>query len=412
MKNPIYEHSHLIHHHQDESTYLFAHNVIKMMWASMVSLFIPSFLYIYIWLDIWEIMIFMAMMSLANLFISVFLWWPLLQKYWPKIMMIIGTFFFGLYLWVLYLSQTYYYLVFLAPLLAWAYTGLFWVSFHYNSLIIRTHAKNFWSMYTNFAIFSNIGIAFWPVLWWFLTTHYDISRMVGIAIVLVLLSIIPLLLYKEDSSIVKNTTYSIKIFFSQLYMLIKENKTKIIYKTFAVISYNNVVASIIWPLLVFLFVHDFQKIWIIGSATTIITIILLYVVSKIDKDTNKRYIKALTLIQSGNRNLWAILTILGFLISPFIIVVDVIQKVLSNVNDNTIDKFFFDYADNDYKENKLYPILLREIGIHGTKVLLFLFLGVLYYYFPVTSFTLVLPMIVTIILVTLSRSIIKTSELK
>jgi hypothetical protein len=90
----------------------------------------------------------------------------------------------------------------------------------------------------------------------------------------------------------------------------------------------------------------------------------------------------------------------------------VIQKVLSNVNDNTIDKFFFDYADNDYKENKLYPILLREIGIHGTKVVLFLFLGVLYYYFPVTSFTLVLPMIVTIILVTLSRSIIKTSELK
>jgi hypothetical protein len=84
--------------------------------------------------------------------------------------------------------------------------------------------------------------------------------MVGIAIVLVLLSIIPLFFYKEDSSIVKNTTYSIKIFFSQLYMLIKERKTKIIYKTFAVISYNNVVASIIWPLLVFLFVHDFQKI--------------------------------------------------------------------------------------------------------------------------------------------------------
>jgi hypothetical protein len=100
------------------------------------------------------------------------------------------------------------------------------------------------------------------------------------------------------------------------------------------------------------------------------------------------------------------------LISPFIIVVDVIQKVLSNVNDNTIDKFFFDYADNDYKENKLYPILLREIGIYSTKIILFLFLAVLYYYFPVTPLTLVLPMIITVVLVTLSRSIIKTSELK
>jgi hypothetical protein len=90
--------------------------------------------------------------------------------------------------------------------------------------------------------------------------------------------------------------------------------------------------------------------------------------------------------------------------------IDVIQKVLSNVNDNTIDKFFFDYADNDYKDNKIYPVLLREIGIHGTKIILFLCLALLYYYFPVSTFTLVLPMIVTILLVTLSRSMIKSTD--
>lgn len=410
MKNPIYEHTHIVHHHPDSSIYLFVHNVIKMMWASMISLFIPSFLYTYVWLDIRQIMIFMAVMSFSNLSIGIFVGWPLLQRYWPKIMMIIGTFFFALYLWVLYLSKIYYNFVFIAPLFAWIYTWLFWVSFHYNNAIIRTHTKNFGTTYTNFAIFSNIGIAFGPFVWWFLTTYYDVSWMVGVAMILVLLSILPLVLYKEDTSIVKNTNYSIKSFFRHLYLLIQEQKTKVIYKTFAVVSYNNVVASIIWPLLIFLFVHDFQKIWIIGSATTIGTIIVLYIIGKIDKDANKTYIKISTLIQSWNWNIWAISTILWLLVSPLIMMIDVIQKVLSNVNDNTIDKFFFDYADNDYKDNKIYPVLLREIGIHGTKILLFLFLALLYYYFPVSTFTLVLPMIVTITLVTLSRSIIKSTD--
>jgi MFS family permease len=408
MKNPIYEHSHLVHHHHpDSSTYLFAHNVIKMMWASMISLFIPSFLYIYVGLDIRQIMMFMAIMSFVNISVSIIVGWPLLQKYWPKIIMIVGTFFFALYILIIYLSKIYYDFIFLGPLFSWIYTWLFWTSFHYNNATIRTHAKDFGSMYTNFAIFSNIGIALGPVIWWFLITYYEVSWIVTVSITLILFSIIPLMLYQEDFAIIKNTNYSIKTFFEHLYLLIKEKKTKVIYKTFAVVAYNNIIASIIWPLLIFLFVSDFKKIWIIGSATTICTILVLYIMGKIDKDTNRSYIKMFTLIQSWNRNIWAISTILWLLISPLIIMIDVIQKVLSSVNDNTIDKSFFDYTDSEYKDSKIYPVLLREIALHGTKIILFLFLALFYYHFPVSTLTLVIPMIVTILLVTLSRNILK-----
>lgn len=381
-----------------------------MLWASMISLFIPAFLYSFLGLPIWQIMIFMAVMSSMNVIISVFVSGPLLQRFTPKSIMIVWVIFFSWYLFLLYLSQTYYWYIYLAPIIAWIYNGLFRVSFNYNSILEHKNNPNFDKTYVDFAIFSNIGIAFGPFIWWYITFQYGIVMTLWIATILVILSIIPLIFYKSKKENNHRKEVSIKEFLDTLWFTIKQKKTKTIYKTFLMVAYNNIIAGVVWPLLIFLFVHEFQKIWFISTITTIITILILYILSRLQQ--NKKHIKVVTIMQSLNRNAWAIFTIIGFLISPIIIFIDTIQKILSNINDNTLDELFFDYADNDDSKeySKLYVILLRDISLHGSKIWLFLILAIIHYYYPVSIFTLIVPMMITVLLVKLSWEIIKANK--
>ena len=350
-------------------------------------------------------MLFMALMSVSTLFFDIFITWPLLKRVWPKKMMIIGTLLLALFLGVLFLSNIYPQLIFLAPLCAGAYTWCFWLSFHYNTSLIHDKDKHFSATYTNFAIFSNIGIACGPLLWWFLTSQYGIGWSVGIAFVLVFLSVVPLYFYEDIHARPKDATISLWEFLSRFRWVVREEKSKIIYKTFAFVGYNYIIAGVIWPLLIFLFVTDFQKIGIIGSCTTMITILLLYVIWRQRKDT-PTIIKTFSTIQWWNWNIWGIVTLLWLLINPLIVVIDIIQKASTGVSDNTVDKYFFDHMSDD-KDDKIYALLMREIGIHSMKIIFLVVFSVMYRLFPVSIATLSLPMIISLVLVVLPRSVVK-----
>lgn len=81
---------------------------------------------------------------------------------------------------------------------------------------------------------------------------------------------------------------------------------------------------------------------------------------------------------------------------------------MTNVNDNTIDKSFFDYIQKEKytDENiRIYNIIIREMGIHGSRIIVLCLLAIIYTILPITSTTLAIPMFISIIAITLQYSL-------
>lgn len=385
---------HIIGYDVKDKKDLFIHAAIKYFGLGMMGIFLPALLFQTYGLSLAMIFLFFGISSLCIVPLHLYITGDLVSKRGSKWAMLIGICMLLGFLLCLRGLQSYYSTILLcvtAALLGW-FTAFYRTGYHYD---MSQYAKtdHFGSKVANLNIIITISSAIAPLLAGIVIDTYWIGVNISIAIVIVAISLIPLM---RSSHKHKAQLFNRQKLWKFLYQWIGRDS----FITFGALSYYKMVSMIIRPLLIFLLVGNYTKLWLITTATTIITIIIMYILGKyMDQNQDRKIMKAALFFESINRLAASVTLGLSLLTSVIVGVLDLIHRLSSKSAETTLSKTLYVSA-HDNTDNPIYMIVIHEISHHAIRAVSLIILASIFTLRPY-NWLLIIPVIIMLIAIPL-----------
>lgn len=354
------------------------HVLIKLIGLSMVSVFLPAILKFEYGLSLTQIFLFEALFSATILFLTYFFSLKFTARHGTVASMFGGVCMFVINFVVLYYAKQFPSLIILSPIFSGVYVSYFRVGYHTAMALQSKNNKNFGSQNSLLESVAIVAWLIWPVLWWFLADQYWSNILYVATGICLLVSCIPLFFHQQKHVPIKFTP-------SSSLQKAKENTWlyKAILVSFASMWYVYFVWSVVWSILLFLFLWSYTKLALVTFFSWIFLLILFKLLGKehdawVEKVNGRlaRFMKWSFWSQSWT---WLIagVFIIGGLLSQFLFIfVDTFHKITYRVNELTLMTYFYETIG----EEKTLPavlqlIFIREIAIHGSRIVTCLILA-------------------------------------
>lgn len=365
----------------------------------MLGTFLPVLLYHQLWIGlsgiflffgIWSVWIVLSVYCCAAQFVS---------RFGTKAAMYIGIpMLIAMFLGVQLLPSNPRMLL-VIPLCGSLFTSFFWMGFH-TDMSQSAWSSAFGSKVALLNIVITLTSAIVPTVWWILLDAYPLHITLWVGCSLLLFSLLPLL---------HTAKYHTPVPFSQKNMLDMSFHGSGLraLASFAWQTYVRFVWMVIWPLIIFIFLWNYTKLWIITTVTTIVVVGVLYVTGKYaDNHHEEKVMRRNVSVQTWNwlTALWLFSSALLSAIS--IGLIDVFNRLTLHVSSTMISKAMYEYA-NDTKENPVYITAMHEIGNHLCRATICLLFAGLFYLLWDTPILLVIPLLLLVLFIPLQLFIFK-----
>lgn len=278
----------LFYFHNKEMDELYLSILLKTLAESFVGVFVPIYL-LTLWLSFRDIAIY-YFIYYAVIACFMFLWMKLNTRIWLKKTMSLWIIISAIYLFTLQQIGAWSMLYYI-PALIWGISVALYASSFHLEFSRFTDNKKEWTEFSLFKIFSHIPGIIWPFLWALFIEEISFNFLFLISIIIIILSIIPLFITKDT----KQTSFKIS-----LRGLIKsDTKEKgIVYMIDGLIT---TIGGVFWPIFIFITLKEVFSLGIIVSLTSLLMIVVLFVLWKI---TDKHKEKILKIGVTGHSLSW------------------------------------------------------------------------------------------------------------
>ncbi len=364
--------THLLHYDVKKNLDLYIITTLRSFAVGISLLFIPILLYNDFWYSFSEVMLFYITHSSIAILINI-LSIKVINKLWSKLAILMWLLSLVLYFIIWGFIPIEGYIIYLLSMLSWTFTWFFWTGFHYN---MSTHSdkKKEGSTIAKLNIIITIISAISPLIWGLIIQKFGYQYIFIVAIIIVLVAI-SVLFHSSQKHITQNITIK------DVLANYKYTKGKKFTISIASLGHLWFSGAIFWPLFIYLIVPNFSKIWFISTLTSIITVLLLYIIGhKLDQWKDKKIIKTSINIQLLNRISRGIFAFLNIFNGIFITIIDTIHRLTHSINTTTLDKNF--YTSEDKKINPLLKVINHEVSIHASRVVLLMLFIIINLWIP------------------------------
>jgi hypothetical protein len=360
------------------------HVLIKLLWLSMISVFLPAILKFEYGLSLTQIFLYEAVFSCIILFFSYYSSLSFTARHGTVASMFLGVCVFVLNFVVLYYAKQFPRLLLLSPLFSWIYVAYFWVGYHVAMALQSKNNKNFGAENSFLESVALIAWLIWPILWWLLADYYWSNMLYIATIVCLLLSCVPFFFHQKAHT-------PIRFHPRNSFALAKKDPWlfSAVLISFSAMWYVYFVWSVIWSILLYLFLWTYTKLAIV----TFVSWIVLLLAFKLFGDQHDagqwkmkqivtRFMKRSFWSQSWTW-LFAGLCIIWWILSQFLFIfVDTFHKITYRINELSLMTYFYETLGEEKNiTNVLQLIFIREVAIHAARILTCMFLAWVTYVF-------------------------------
>lgn len=354
------------------------HVLIKLIGLSMVSLLMPVILMHEYGLSLTAIFLFEAFFSFCVLVITYSISLQYTARVWTVASMFIGVIWFIGNFIVLYYAKYIPWLLFLSPFFAAWYVSFFRVWYHTSRALLSQWNSTFWQQNSWIESVALIAWLLWPVLWWFLADTRWSSVLYLVVMICLCLSCIPFFFHQSYH---KPIIYSPKKCFTQLTQ--KKNYYKAIIASFWATWYLYFIWSVVWSIIMFQTLGTYTKLALISFGSWLFLLLVFYYFWKIhdkhDIKTNKTWIRYLQWSFWWESWTWlfATLLLISWVFSQFLfLVIDTVHKISYKVSDLWLMTTFYETVWKESSIERMLDVLfIREVAIHGSKIIICLILA-------------------------------------
>ncbi len=338
---------------------------LKTFALSLISIFIPIFLY-ELGYPLREIALFFLIYSLCAFFF-VFAAGYLFNKIGVKFGMLIGTFFIVAAYLCLAFVLTNHFLFYLSPILMGGYLGIFWVNFH-TDMADNLKRKNLAEGIGLLNVFSSFVAAAAPIIGAFIAS-VNFPVLFIISSCLIFISTIPLFLSK---GVKEKNNFDIK----ETLSLINSRR----FFAGLGVGGETVVAYFFWPIFLFLILGIENVGWVTSLSLIVSAIFILFMAKVIEKKGANKVLKTGVIINTIH---WPF-RLLSFLAAPFHVIysfLETISKMPFTVKTYKVGK----------KGREINAIAAREMTLHLGRtvgcILFFFFPSFVFIFIAATIFS-------------------------
>ncbi len=348
------------------------HVLIKLIWLSMVSMFLPAILRYEYGLTLSQIFLFEAAYSAVILIITYFFSLQFTARYGTIASMMLWVVVFCANFVVLYFAKTIPRLLFFSPVLSWFYVAYFRIGYHVAMSLqpkgTSAHIGTANSFIESVWIVAGlIG----PLLWWLLADYFWSNMLYVVTVICLLISCFPFFFHqRRHVPIVFHPHQSITRTTRNIPFL------KAVMISFASMWYVYFVWSVIWTLILYKFLWTYTKLAFVSVVSSLVLLIAFKYLGRVHdsgewvkKANIARLLKRSFRSQSGTWLFASVLLFSGLLTQLFFICIDTIHKIAYRVNELSLMNYFYEEAWWTHMSKVLDTIFVREISIHGSRIL-------------------------------------------
>ena len=354
-----------------DKTPLWWHVLIKLIWLSMVSLFLPAILVFEYWLSISQLFLFEAIYSFIVLVSTYFFSLPFTARHGTVTSMLFGVFLFVGNFVVLYGAQFFPWLIIFSPFFAWLYTSFFRIGYHAAMSLQTKVDKEFGK---NNSLIESIGLwatLLWPLLWWLLADMRWSHMLYWIAWGSLILSCIPFLFHQRRHVPIRfSSRRSIERISHHTWFL------SAVATSFSSIGYVHFVGTVIWSIIMFTFLWTYTKVALLSFASSIFLMIILRcmgIVNDRSRTTKTNPLRRFFIASFWSQSwtwLFATIVLIWWLFSQFIFLgIDLLHKIFYKVSEVSLHTTFYELVWlQPTLEKILDSLFVRELAIHWFRI--------------------------------------------
>lgn len=352
------EHTHLVHkmlHDKMSKVYLF--QAFLTFVKSLIGIFAPVYLYS-IGFTLTKIMLFIMGISFTYLLIIPFSI-SLINKIGFKYTIMVSIPVYITHIISLnFITPESIYIFCLAWFSYGSHMALFWPSMH-SEIAANGNKKKSGSEVGTLQILTTIFGSIAPLIGGLYLELLSYTQLVTLSFIIVLLGSIPLIFSKDiklKSYYFKHSDYT-KFLFSK-----KQEHKK---SSFIAEGVNGFLNLSLWPILLYILLSEsFLKLGSLYTLVSIISVLIIsYLKTYIDKHNKRKVLKKTVKLISLA---WGFRLIIYIFAGFFIYIVESVAKMISSAFYLSYMSIFYNNARN---RNVLDYVILRELGIHGSKIL-------------------------------------------
>jgi len=394
--------SHILHYDTKNKKSLYYSSSFRLFGVSLLNIILPWIVYLSTDKSLYLFFCFYIVESLTASLVWVFLSRKVVNQFWTKISIIIGTIFMVLYFIGIFLAQKFFIFFWISAILGGFFTAFFRIWFH-SDISNSSKQKNFGQKIANLQIITIIFSSIAPIIWWFLLDNYQSWILIWIASLFIMLSIFPLLQsYKKHTT---NTEQN-----NEFWKFITKNLFTKDSLAFASLGYVTMIWKTYWPLILFIVFKNFTKVWWIGWVTALISVIILHIIGKkLNQSKESKIMSFSTKTQSINRLSTSIISILWSLSGFIVYFVDILNTITNNINTTCIRKTFYEKA---WEKNNItiFKVVQHELAIHLSRVLYLSIFAIIFLVFPQNENNILIPIVLLVLIIPLQKIIYKKSN--
>lgn len=353
---------HILHYDIKDKKDLYIHTAFRIVGIKFVDIFLPVFLFHELGLSLSQIFLFFCVRSLGVALLVPLVVSKVVSTFGTKVGMFVGIPMLVAFLVSVPLIEHHSGLLYIVPLLGALYTAFFRIGFHTDMAQFAT-TKWFWLKLALLNIIITIMGAVIPTVSWFLLDSYAYTLSLYIGASVLVCSLVPLL---HTWSYHKPLPYAPK---KMIALSLQTSWIKAL-AAFAWQTYLRFLGAEIWPLIIFLLVGNYTKLWIVTTISVIVVVVVLYGTWKAADAHQEKNVMKITLgLQAGNLlTAWTVF-VYAVASSIAIAVIDVFQRLTIQLNSTMIEKAMYEYAHKT-QENPIYVTSLHEVGNHLSKAVI------------------------------------------
>ncbi len=247
--------------------------------------------------------------------------------------------------------------------LAWIAIGIhmviFWPCYH-SEIASRGSLKHRGSQIGTLQILATLFASLSPFLGGFILEYYSYTMLACIAGILIFIGILPLLVSRD----IRLKKYNFELI--DYFKFMKTGSFKKTRRAFSAEGLEMFLNIMIWPLVLYLFFlnENYFFLGVLFSVISFVSVIIVYFLKNYIDRHNKE--EVLTFVSRGLSLNWLMRGILFLFGSILIYFVESIFKLLNAIYSISFMSIFY---NNAKKEGYMDYIIMREIGVHGMKII-------------------------------------------
>lgn len=347
------------------------HVFIKIIWLSMVSVFLPAILRFEYGLSLTQLFLYEAFFSCIVLLVVYFSSLSFTARHGTVASMLLGVCFFIVSFVFLYFAKHQHGLIIFWTLFAALYVAYFWVWYHVSMAMQSRNNKNFgaqtWLMETAWVI----AWLIWPVFWWILADQYWSTMLYIATVVCLVVSCIPLLFnQKLHTPVIFHPNFFVQRV-SQYPWLFKA-----VVISFSSMSYVYFIWSVVRSILLFSFLGTYTKIALISLISWICLLILFRIFGEQHDHSRgkmqsvlQRYLHVSFRSQSCTWFVAGVFIVGGFFSQLLFVFVDTFYKIAYRISDLSLMTYFYETIGEETNIAAILDsIFVRELAMSWSKI--------------------------------------------